>query len=71
MHPTWAFINGYFLRRGFLDGADGFTIAVNTAHQVFLKYSKLYRLQKGRGKQGIAPVEKTYPTEKKTAAGEG
>ncbi|HET9431603.1 MAG TPA: hypothetical protein VFO70_10530, partial [Chitinophagaceae bacterium] len=46
VRPCWAFFNGYFLRLGFLDGADGFTIAINTAHQVFLKYSKLYRMQK-------------------------
>lgn len=45
VRPAWAFVNGYIFRRGFLDGTDGFVIAVNTAHQVFLKYSKLYRLQ--------------------------
>ena len=71
IRPTWAFINGYFLRRGFLDGADGFTIAVNTSHQVFLKYSKLYRLQKMAGKGGATPIEIIYPKEKKSAAGEG
>jgi len=46
VRPAWAFLNGYIFRLGFLDGTDGFTIAVNTAHQVFLKYSKLHRLQK-------------------------
>ncbi|MBI5858355.1 MAG: glycosyltransferase family 2 protein [Sphingobacteriales bacterium] len=46
VRPAWAFLNGFFFRRGFLDGIDGFTIAVNTSHQVFLKYSKLFRLQK-------------------------
>jgi glycosyltransferase involved in cell wall biosynthesis len=48
IRPSWAFINGYLLRGGFLDGADGFSIAVNTAHQVFLKYSKLYKMQHGK-----------------------
>lgn len=45
IHPVWAFMNGYFFKRGFLDGLDGFNIAVNNAHQVFMKYCKLARLQ--------------------------
>jgi glycosyltransferase involved in cell wall biosynthesis len=48
VRPAWAFFNGYFFRLGFLDGFDGFVIAINTSHQVFLKYSKLYRLQNKR-----------------------
>jgi glycosyltransferase involved in cell wall biosynthesis len=48
VHPAWAFFNGYILRFGFLDRFAGFCFAVNTAHQVFLKYSKLYRLQQCR-----------------------
>ncbi len=71
LRPVWAFINGYFLRLGMLDGADGFTIAVNTSHQVFLKYSKLYRLQRNKGKTLSVPIEKTYSPEKRSAAGEG
>jgi glycosyltransferase involved in cell wall biosynthesis len=55
INPTWAFINGYFFRRGFLDGTDGFTIAINTAHQVFLKYTKLHRLQKIKHKK-VSPA---------------
>jgi glycosyltransferase involved in cell wall biosynthesis len=50
LHPAWAFMNGYFFRGGFLDGMDGFSIAVHTSHQVFLKYSKLYRMQHARRK---------------------
>jgi len=61
--PTWAFINGYFLRLGFLDGTDGFTIAINTSHQVFLKYSKLYRLQKLNPKQKTAAAIKSLDKE--------
>jgi hypothetical protein len=44
--PAWSFINGYILRMGFLDGREGFTIAVHTAQQSFLKYQKLRQLQK-------------------------
>lgn len=44
--PLWAFINGYFLRLGFLDGRKGFIIATHTANQSFSKYQKLRRLHK-------------------------
>ncbi len=42
--PCWSFINGYIFRLGFLDGYRGFVIAVSTAQQTFLKYTKLFRL---------------------------
>lgn len=44
--PLWAFINGYFLRLGFMEGYNGFIIAVHTAQQSFLKYQKLRQLQR-------------------------
>tara|TARA_R110000850_G_scaffold277086_1_gene422479 strand:+ start:227956 stop:229575 length:1620 start_codon:yes stop_codon:yes gene_type:complete len=44
--PTWAFFKSYFLRLGFLDGLNGFIICVQSAHVTFLKYIKLYQLQK-------------------------
>jgi glycosyltransferase involved in cell wall biosynthesis len=71
VRPGWAFLNGYFLRFGFLDGADGFTIAVNTAHQVFMKYSKLYRLQRNKRKSIPASIVRPVITEKKSVAGDG
>jgi glycosyltransferase involved in cell wall biosynthesis len=46
INPLWTFIHGYLIRLGFLDGFYGFIIAVNSAHQTFLKYVKLYRLQR-------------------------
>ena len=51
INPGWAFINGYFLRLGFLDGFYGFVIAINTSHQTFLKYIKLYHLQRSATKK--------------------
>lgn len=42
--PLWAFINGYFLRLGFLDGYNGYIIALHTANQSFVKYQKLRQL---------------------------
>lgn len=61
VHPAWAFINGYFFRGGFLDGSDGFMIATQTAHQVFLKYSKLYRLQ--RLERNVTSLAENQPAE--------
>lgn len=68
--PAWAFLNGYFLRRGFLDGPDGFTISVNNAHQVFLKYSKLYRLQRKNRNGPGAEQEYAVAVEAKSAVAE-
>ena len=70
VRPAWAFINGFLLRRGFLDGADGFTIAVNTAHQVFLKYSKLYKMQRDKKRRVSPALTKPLLPEKRSAAGE-
>lgn len=70
VRPTWAFINGYFFRLGLLDGTDGFVIAVNTSHQVFLKYSKLYRLQGSRQKKLSIQSQPLIPG-KKSVASEG
>jgi glycosyltransferase involved in cell wall biosynthesis len=71
VRPTWAFINGYLFRRGFLDGSDGFTIAINTSHQVFLKYNKLYKLQRSKSKKASSGIPKPLLPEKKTVASDG
>lgn len=46
LSPLWSFLNGYFLRLGFLDGYFGFIIATQNARLSFLKYQKLQRLKK-------------------------
>jgi glycosyltransferase involved in cell wall biosynthesis len=38
--PCWTFVKTYFIRRGFLDGFEGLTIAYMAAFYTFLKYSK-------------------------------
>lgn len=51
MIPVKAFVRffrNYILKGGFRDGLTGFTIAVNSGHAVFLKYLRLYHLQKGK-----------------------
>jgi len=37
----WAFVRTYLLRAGFLDGREGFLIAVATAESTFYRYAKL------------------------------
>ena len=46
INPLWRFVRDYFFKLGFLDGRAGFIIAINTAHSTFLKYVKLYDLNK-------------------------
>ena len=51
--PVWAFINGYFLRLGFLDGYNGYLIALHTANQSYTKYQKLRQLYRHELKKVI------------------
>jgi len=45
--PLFAFFKTYLLRLGFLDGVEGFEIAVTTAVLTFAKYMKLRELHGG------------------------
>ena len=44
--PAWSFIYAYFLRAGFMNGYNGLMIAYHQARYHFLKYAKLYQLNK-------------------------
>jgi glycosyltransferase involved in cell wall biosynthesis len=44
----WAFIRTYFIRLGFLDGIEGFALAISNAEGTYYKYMKLYFLKKDR-----------------------
>lgn len=44
INPLWAFINGYFIRLGCLDGWRGYVISLSIAYQTMIKYAKLRRL---------------------------
>ena len=46
MKPLARFIRDYFFHLGFLDGYYGFVICKISAHASFIKYVKLYELQK-------------------------
>lgn len=48
LRAQWAFMNNYFVRRGFLDGAEGFIQAITDSVNVFFKYVKLRELYKNR-----------------------
>lgn len=53
--PKVKFFECYFLKLGFLDGWPGFVIAVNAAHSIFMKWSKLRELSldmKSEGESG-------------------
>lgn len=44
LHGTWSFIRTYFLRAGFLDGPQGFSLACSNAQGTYYRYMKLWRL---------------------------
>lgn len=49
--PVWAFVNGYILRLGFLNGRKGWIVAAGTTRQCFYKYKKLKQIYQYRQKQ--------------------
>lgn len=49
-HSVWTFIRIYVIRRGFLDGKEGFILAAVGAAGSFFRYSKLYFLNKNKTK---------------------
>jgi hypothetical protein len=48
-HGLWAFVRTYVLRAGFLDGAQGFALAVSNAEGAYYRYFKLWLLIQQRG----------------------
>ncbi|MBI2189660.1 MAG: glycosyltransferase family 2 protein [Acidobacteria bacterium] len=46
VHPPAAFLRNYLLRRGILDGTAGLTISLMNAYSVFLKFAKLWEMQR-------------------------
>ncbi len=63
LHPPLRFLRAYLLRAGFRDGVPGLVIAVATAFHVFLKYAKLWEIERA----GTASAPSPAPL----AAGEG
>jgi glycosyltransferase involved in cell wall biosynthesis len=46
LHPLFAFLRNYIVRGGIRDGAPGFLISRMNAYYVFLKFAKLWELQR-------------------------
>jgi len=46
----FSFFQNYFLKLGFLDGKEGYWIAMMTAHYTFLKYARLYELNQTKNR---------------------
>jgi len=47
-HGGWAFVRTYFLRLGFLDGREGFMLAVANAEGAYYRHLKLMLLDKNK-----------------------
>jgi glycosyltransferase involved in cell wall biosynthesis len=45
-HPLWRLFRDYIIKFGFMDGFFGLVISINSAHETFLKYSKLRKLNR-------------------------
>ena len=50
-HPRFAFLRNYVLRGGFRDGAAGLLVSKMNAFYVFLKFAKLWELQRANRQQ--------------------
>lgn len=48
LHGAWSFFRTYVLRAGFLDGREGFMLAVSNAEGTYYRYLKLMLLNKKR-----------------------
>ncbi len=48
--PPIRFFEMYVIKRGFWDGLPGFIIAVSSSFYIFLKYAKLWELEKNKSK---------------------
>jgi glycosyltransferase involved in cell wall biosynthesis len=46
LHPPAAFLRNYLLRRGFQEGAAGLIVSAMNAHYVFLKFAKLWAIER-------------------------
>ena len=51
LHGAWTFFRTYVLRLGFLDGREGFMLAVANAEGSYYRYAKLMLLERKAGKE--------------------
>ena len=48
-HGAWSFLRAYVLRRGFLDGREGFLLAVANAEGTYYRYMKAWLARRQLG----------------------
>ncbi len=68
LRPIWRFIRTYIVRRGFLDGKHGLILSTLAAFSVFMKYAKLWDLQrhvKRTGKTEASLSPESEPTDER------
>jgi glycosyltransferase involved in cell wall biosynthesis len=53
VRPVFQFVKMYVLRRGFLDGMQGFLLSVFSSAYTFTKYAKLWEIERGPEQQGV------------------
>ncbi len=58
-HGLWAFIRSYLFRAGFLDGREGFMLAVSTAEGTYYRYAKRLLMQQRDNAAMLNIVEPT------------
>jgi glycosyltransferase involved in cell wall biosynthesis len=56
LKPWSKFFETYLWKRGFLDGLPGFVISVGAAYSVFLKFAKLWELERGSRNSQKEPI---------------
>ena len=49
LHGAWAFFRTYIMRAGFLDGAQGFALAISNGQGTYYRYIKLWQLNQDAG----------------------
>ena len=50
LHGAWAFFRTYILRAGFLDGSQGFALAISNGQGTYYRYIKLWHLNQEANK---------------------
>ena len=63
-HSLSRFLKCYLIKRGFLDGTEGFIIACLEVYHAFLKYAKLWELQNAASRATSSRSENAVPGKK-------
>ncbi len=63
IRPVLRFLRCYILKRGFLDGVPGLVVAAFTGFSVFVKYAKLWEIEKSqKGQLDEPPPQSASPS---------